>query len=258
MNSLLNRLESRLGRFAIPGLVQLIATLQLITLVVLMFLPVEAREPYEALLVFDRALILKGEAWRLFSYVFIPVPNLFFAFIAFMFMRFLGAGLDEGWGAFRVNLYVLGGMAALAAGALVFGFSADAMWVYLAVLFAFATLYPNEEILLFFILPVKIKWVALFSAVTVALLVFSSPVFAIPAFFALLNYLIVFTPGFVRGRLHAARVAGRRARFEGAAGDGAFFHQCKVCGKTEVDDPALQFRVNDEGDEICSVCRVKP
>ena len=57
-------------------------------------------------------------------------------------------------------------------------------------------------------------------------------------------------------RLHAARIAGRHARYAEAVGGAAeFFHQCQRCGKTEVDDPSLHFRVTDEGDEICSACR---
>jgi len=129
------------------------------------------------------------------------------------------------------------------------------MWLYLTALFAFASVYPNEEILLFFILPVKIKWVAIFTAAMLGLSVISSPFAIVPIFFALLNYLITFGPSFIQGQLHSARTASRRARFEQSADGAAFFHQCKVCGKTEVDDRSLDFRVNDDGDEICSSCR---
>jgi hypothetical protein len=251
---LLDQLESRLGRFAIPGLIQLIATLQLITLVVFMFLPVESRQPYEEFLLLKPDAILRGEIWRLFSYVIIPSSSVFIAVIAAMFMMWLGKGLDEAWGAFRVNAYVLGGMMALAAGALIFGFEASAMWMHLSVLFAFACIYPNEEILLFFILPLKIKWVAIFTAAMLALSVLSSPFALVPVCFALLNFFATFGPGFIRGRMQAVRTAERRARFD-AGTEAAFFHQCKVCGKTEADDPALHFRVTDDGDEICSACR---
>lgn len=252
---LIDRLESRLGRFAIPGLIQAIAILQLFTLLIFMVLSQEARQPYEQFLMLQPDLVMKGQVWRLFTYVFIPSGSLFFAVIGAMFMMWLGRGLDEAWGAFRVNLYVLGGMVSLGLGAMVFGYQANAMWLYLTALFAFASIYPNEEIMLFFILPVKIKWVALFTAVMLALSVISSPAFFIPVFFALLNYFITFGPGFIKGRIQSARVADRRARFSQAASQAAFFHQCKVCGKTDVDNPSLEFRVNDDGDEICSGCR---
>lgn len=256
MKALLDKLETRFGRLAVPGCVQLIATLQLVALVVFALLPPDSRQPYEDFLTLDPARVLEGQVWRLLTFAVIPASNLFFAVIAALFLMWLGRGLDEAWGAFRVNLYVLGGMLAITLGTLLFGYTADGYWLQMSLLFAFATIYPNEEILLFFVLPVKIKWVALFSAGMLGLMVLASPVAIIPIVFALLNYTLVFAPGFVRGRLHAARVAGRRARFDQAAGGAAeFFHQCKCCGKTEVDDPGLHFRVTDEGDEICSACR---
>lgn len=253
---LLDTLESRFGRFAIPGLIQVIAGLQLFTLVIFMFLSLEARQPFEEFLMLKPDGVLRGEIWRLFTYVFIPSSSLFVAVIGAMFMMWLGRGLDEAWGAFRVNLYVLGGMVSLAAGSLLFGYEANALWLYLMALFAFACLYPNEEILLFFILPVKIKWVALFTAGMLALNVFANPPSLIPVFFALLNFLVAFAPRFLRSRLQAAQTAGRRARFESAAGDkGTPFFRCQRCGKTELDDPSLEFRVTAEGDEVCSACR---
>ncbi len=253
---LLDKLESRLGRFAIPGLLQGIAILQLFTLLIFMFLSVEARDPYEQFLMLKPEGVLRGELWRLFTYAFIPSSSLFAAIVGAMFMMWLGKGLEEAWGAFRVNLYVLGGMLSLALGSVFFGYEANAMWLYLMALFAFATLFPNEEILLFFILPVKIKWVAIFTAAMLGLSVISTPLLIVPIAFALLNYFITFGPSFVKGQLHAVKVSNRRAAYEQASrSDAAFFHQCKVCGKTEVDDPTLDFRVNDNGDEICSACR---
>lgn len=252
---LIDRLESRLGRFAIPGLIQAIAILQLFTLLIFMFLSIEARQPYQDFLMLKPELVMQGQVWRLFTYVFIPSSSLFTAVIGAMFMMWLGRGLEEAWGAFRVNLYVFGGMLSLAIGALIFGYPASAMWLYLTALFAFASIYPNEEILLFFILPVKIKWIALFTAALLALSVISTPVLFFPTAFALLNFAITFGPGFIKGRIHSTRVASRRAQFEQAAAGAGFFHQCKVCGKTEVDNSALDFRVNSDGDEICSECR---
>lgn len=253
--SLIDRLESRLGRFAIPGLIQAIAILQLFTLLIFMFLSPDARQPYEDFLMLQPDLVLQGQVWRLITYIFIPSSSLIFAIIGAMFMMWLGRGLDEAWGAFRVNLYVFGGMISLAIGALIFRYEANAMWFYLTALFAFATIYPNEEILLFFILPVKIKWIALFTAIMLGLSVISNPALFIRVFFALLNYGLTFGPRYIRGQVQSARVASRRAQFDQAQTGAAYFHQCKICGKTEVDDPSLNFRVTEQGDEICSSCR---
>lgn len=261
----LDRLEARLGRFAIPGLLTAIAVLQIFAFVILTTLPKEAQQAYLSFLMLKPDLVLQGEVWRLISYIFIPDRSLFVVLIGAMFMMWVGRGLEEAWGIFRVNLYVIGGIVSLAAGSLIFGFDpqleimssrGSAIWLYLTALFAFATLFPNEEVLLFFILPVKVKWLALFSAALVGLAIIEDPFAIIVALFALLNYGVAFVPGFVKGQMHQARVASRRAQFEQAATPAAaYFHKCKVCGKTDVDDPKLDFRVTDAGDEICSTCR---
>lgn len=254
--SLIDRLESRLGRFAIPGLLQAIAILQLVTLLIFMVLPQDARQPYQAFLMFDGDRILAGEVWRLVSYVFIPSYQLFFAVIGTMFMMWLGRGLDEAWGAFKVNVYVFWSLLAVAIGGLALGLPVSAAWLYFSVLFAFATFYPNEEIYLFFILPVKIKWIAFFAAGSLVLTFVSAPAYIIPALLALSGYFIAFGPQFIKGQIHSAKVANRREKFAREADTGAaYFHKCSKCGKTDVDDPSLHFRVSDSGEEICSSCR---
>lgn len=252
---LLDRLEKRFGRFAIPGLIQAIAILQIFTLAIFFVLPQGAQDPYYALLSLQPHLVWEGQVWRLFSYIFIPLPIPFFTIIAAIFTMWLGKGLEAAWGAFRVNLYVFGGLLSVAIGALIFGYGGDFTLLFTSVLFAFACIYPNEEIMMMFVIPMKIKWVAVISAVTYGLLVISSPLNIIPVFFAWLNFGIVFGPSFIKGRVHSAKVANRRAQFDAAAAPESYFHQCKVCGKTDVDDPKLDFRVTDSGDEICANCR---
>lgn len=254
---LIDKLEAKLGRFAIHGLVQIIAILQLLTLVLFLFISADARDAYFDFLTLRPDRVLHGEVWRLFTYIFIPrSTSIIFAVIGAMFLMWLGRGLEQAWGAFRVNLYVLGGMLALAIGALIFGYDANAMWLLQTLLFAFACIYPNEEILLFLILPVKIKWIAWLGAATSVLIVLAYPSAGIPLLFSHLNFLIVFVPDFFRQRVRLAKVADHRSRFEAAQpAPGVSFHRCTVCRKTELDDPSLEFRVTDAGEEICSKCR---
>jgi len=254
---LLDKLESRFGRFAIPGLVQVVAGLQLLTFVLFQLQSEEVRAHYQNFLALDADLILKGEVWRLVTYIFMPTTkNVLFAILGAMFLVWIGRGLEQAWGAFRQNLYFLGGMFSIAIGALVFGFNESGLLLFQSLLLAFAMIYPNEEILLFLILPVKIKWIAWLAAVLSLLKIFGLPEMAVPIFFAHLNFFITFGPEFVRDRLHMAKVTKKRTQFERASNAGAaFFHQCAVCQKTEVDDATLNFRVNEAGDEICSACR---
>jgi hypothetical protein len=139
---------------------------------------------------------------------------------------------------------------------MIFGYTATGLFLFQSLLMAFAVIYPNEEILLFFILPVKIKWIAWLNVAMTVLFVMGDPSSFWMVLFSYLNFFVTFGPGFIKERAHMAKVGNRRAQFQEASKSGAaFFHQCVVCGKTDVDDPTLEFRVNDSGDEVCSICR---
>ena len=257
---LVSKLESRLGRFAFPGLVQALAVLQLVTFAMLMLLPRTSGLQFESFLELDPERLMSGEIWRAFSHVLLPRSlSPLLVLISTLFMLWMGRGLDQAWGAFRVNLYVVGGVLSLTLGALLFGYSGGAVWLFQTLLFAFAVFYPDEEILLFFVIPIKIKWLAIIGAAATAFAVLGSPALLPQIVFANLNFLVAFGPSALRHGAQRAKVMERRGRFESAQHpDDAFFHQCAVCGKTEVDDPKLEFRVIANGDEVCQDCRSKP
>jgi hypothetical protein len=254
---LLDKLESRFGRFAIPGLVQIIAGLKLLTFAIFVLQSTEARSRYLDFLMLDGTRVLDGQVWRLVTYLFLPSSfNVLFAVLSAMMLMWLGRGLEQAWGAFRLNLYFLGGMIAITMCSLIFRLDESGIWLFQSLLLAFAATYPNEEIRLYFFLPVKMKWIAWAAAALTLLTILKAPPMAIPIFFGHLNFLIVFGPEFVRARLHMAKVIKKRTQFKEASLTSApFFHQCTICQKTEVDDPTLYFRINDAGDELCSKCR---
>lgn len=264
---LLNKLESKFGRFAIPGLVQIIALFQLMVVIMLVFMARGGAAAFQGLLDLDPDRIMQGEVWRLVSHVFIPRSmSLIGAVFGTMIMMWVGRSLDEAWGAFRVNLYVFGWMFAITAGMLLFHWRGaigatglpTSMFLYQTLFFAFATMFPNEEISIYFILPIKVKWIAWLSAAGTAFMVMQNPALLVPLLVAHLNYFVAFGPGFLGARAQQAKVAARRSRFESAQlPQGTFFHQCSVCKKTEIDNPQLDFRVLDSGDEICSDCRAR-
>jgi hypothetical protein len=253
----IDTLESKLGRFAIPGLVQVIGIFQLGVLVLMLMMSQDASQTYLDFLSLDMDRVMQGQVWRLVTHVFIPrSTSILWAVFGTLIMMWIGRGLEAAWTPFRVNLYILLWMVAVTAGNLLFGWPAEALFLYQSLFFAFATFYPNEEIMVYFILPVKIKWLALIAAGMTLLGVVQQPVLLLPVLCGHLNYLVAFLPGLISERLHAAKVTDRRARFQEAApASGTFFHQCSVCKKTEIDNPQLDFRVLDSGDEICSDCR---
>ena len=257
--SIIPKLDSKFGRFAIPNLVQVIAMFQLLVLFMVMLMSKEGAAAYLQFLELNPYRVMHGEVWRLVTHVFIPGNfSLIWALIGTMFMMWIGRGLESAWGAFRVNLYIFGWMLAVTLGALLFGWPAPGMFLYQTLLFAFATLFPNEEIYIYFILPIKMKWVAALSAGMTAFLVVREPTLLLPVLLGHLNFFIAFGPAFVSERARMAQVVSRRSRFESAQlPQGTFFHQCSVCKKTELDDAQLDFRVLDSGDEICNVCRAQ-
>ena len=127
-------------------------------------------------------------------------------------------------------------------------------YLNLSLFFAFATLFPNFPILLFFILPVPVKWIALvsFCSTAFAFLDGSTGV-RLAIVVALANYLLFFGYEWARIWREQGRTVARRQQFQMAARVEAHetLHHCKVCGATEVSAPDREFRVAADGEEYC-------
>jgi len=249
---LLVTLEQKFGRFAIPNLVRVVATFQFLNWFLINWNP-----SYINKLAFVPALIFKGELWRLVSYIALPGGTSIIWLITIPFLWMINDGLEQAWGSFRLNLYVFFGMFCIALGGFVSPEPSTGAVLWVTVLFAFAVYFPDQEILLFFILPIKIKWLAFMAAAGVGFALLGSGLYMrIHIFFSLLSFFITFGPGFVKHLKHRGQVMDRQKRFAAQTErDEAYFHKCHVCGKTEIDDPALDFRIAASGDEICNNCR---
>ena len=111
--------------------------------------------------------------------------------------------------------------------------------------FAFARFYPDLVSYFAYILPMKVKWIAWFSAAVLLLqIVVGSMQFRAAAICAMANYLIFFGPGIVHDARHRRDVTARRRRFETQTreAEAEALHRCAICGATEVTDPNLEFR----------------
>jgi hypothetical protein len=247
---MLDWLEARLGRFAIPQSIRGIALLY-----VLCF-GLEAMRPgFVQMLTLDPGLIRGGQWWRLVTWAFIPqsLSALWILFVV-MIMWLIGGGIEEAFGAFRTNVYLLLGILGTAAGAMFFGLpDITGSYLYLSLFFAFSTLYPEFEFLVFLILPVKVKWLALISVAGVLFAFFrgdGATKLAIGC--ALANYLLFFGPTAVRAVADTIKVRARRRKFEARMlPQDEALHRCKVCGRTERCDDTLEFRVAADDEEYC-------
>jgi hypothetical protein len=218
--------------------------------------------------------ILRGELWRLVTWLLLPGSGgLLGTAIALYFYYFIGSSLEREWGAGKFTIFYLSGVALN----VVYGFLAwglfpggrvlagslllDAFYLNLSMFFAFGALFPEQTILLFFIIPIKIKWLALLDAAIFLYSVVSAlaagawfsavlPVVAILNFFLicgaeLVSYLRALRPRRRPSNVVNFRQAAReiKKRQEGAD----YRHKCAVCGRTDRDSPGLEFR-------YCSRC----
>jgi hypothetical protein len=234
MERLLARLERRFGRFAVENVAIIIAGGMGVAALLVMAVP-----GFAELLALDPHMVARGQVWRLFTYLFLPANvSPIWIVLEIYWTWLIVSNLEHVLGAFRLNIYYLLGMIGTTIAAYLGG-GAEGNWALnLSLLFAFATVLPDYEIFLFFILRVKIKWLALLSA---AFVVFEAVVGTWPARAALLaafgNYLLFFSSHLwtlARGQGVQMRQRQRReaARPSTTLTGG---RSCAMCGKKEAD-----------------------
>ena len=130
-------------------------------------------------IMFDRGLILQGQVWRVLSFIFIPpsqsgLTGLFFIFFTLYFYWMIGNSLENEWGAAKFNLYYYFCILFLIAAGFITGYNVNT-FLNLSLFFAFAVLYPNYQIMLFFVVPIKIKWLAYVNAAYFLLMLVLGP-----------------------------------------------------------------------------------
>ena len=156
-------LERKLRRYAIGNLMKYIVIGQGIMYALLYVWPTMGYRLY-SMMTLNRAAIFRGEIWRLVTFILIP-PNSspLFIIFALYFYFMIGLALEARWGTVKFNLYYLVGMLAAIVACLITG-SAGNMFLNLSLFFAYAALYPEEEVLLFMFLPIKVKYLAVIDA----------------------------------------------------------------------------------------------
>lgn len=198
----------------------------------------------------DRDLVLRGQLWRLVTFMFLP-PTMSPIWIVFSlwFLHTMGTMLEQTWGSFRYQIYWLLGWLSAVTVAMLTGTSTDNSMMLASLFLAFATIFPDFELRLFFIFPVKVKYLAWIDALVLLSLVGMSQGFAriYPAL-AIGNYLLFFGSELVamlRGfslRAGRARAYGKHQRDLRSVDNSKTRRVCASCGVTD-DDPSVDFRV---------------
>ena len=249
---MIDRLERKFNRFAIPRLTYALIAGQVIVFVMIQF---DKSQSLMNRLLLDPHQVMAGEYWRLVTFIFLPSSDSWFLFLIFVWVNLLfGRALEQQWGDFKFNLYMLLGYLSSVATAFLFDVSLGNSSLMTAIFLAFAVEFPDFELLLFFVLPVKVRYLAIFVWIGVILLplVFRPGPSTLAGLTALGHYFVFFGPGIV-ARFKARR---RREVFETRMEqlEKTFMHRCEACGMTEDDDSEMMFRVCskcNDGQEYC-------
>jgi len=262
----MSKFEKKFGKYAIKNLTLIIIVAYVIGYVI------QQIDPTLVLyLSLDPYRILHGEVWRLFTWILIPPSVLdFFTIIMLFFYYSIGRTLERTWGAYRYNVYLFSGMGLTILSAFLYlGYmyltGADAMtismstlmsslsfstyYINLSIFLAFAATYPEAQVLLMFVIPVKMKWMAILDIVLLVAEFMMGGVatkFVVGA--ALLNFVVFYLTNKNMSHMSPKQIK-RRAEFQQEVKRSTPItrHKCAICGKTEKDDEGMAFR-------FCSKC----
>ncbi|MCR4956349.1 MAG: hypothetical protein K6A30_06670 [Lachnospiraceae bacterium] len=254
----LYKMERKLGKYAIPNLITYLIGAYAFG-IALYFIAPKALE----YLTLEPYYILKGQVWRLISWIFIPSSISIFTIIMLLFYYSIGRQLELYWGAFRFNLYIFGALiftdiaAMILYGVLlkIYGMAMplsgyfSTSYINLSLFLAFAVCFPEMEVRLYFLIPVKMKWMAVVYGVIIAYEVVTSGWVVRTAIIASLLNFIIFYLLTRNYKSISPKEIHRKKKFHQQVKTSTqkTKHKCAICGRTEDDDPTLQFR-------YCSKC----
>ena len=154
------KLERKIGRYAIPNLMLYITTTTLFVYLADLLLPTSV----SSYLAMVPSAVFRGQIWRLVTYIFIPpTTSPIFLLFTLYFYYIVGNWLEAAWGSFKFNVYYFVGMIGTTLASLFTGFG-TAFYLNMSLFFAYAMLWPDHEVLIFFVIPVKIKYLAYLDA----------------------------------------------------------------------------------------------
>ena len=279
----LNKLERRFGRYAIHNLSAVIIGLYAAGYLLSIFSPsilgYLTLEPY---------FILRGQVWRIITWVIVPPGTLgIFTVIMLFFYYSIGQVLERTWGAFKFNFYIFSGIIFTVLGAFaLYGFTLlrygmpsafggyfSTYYINMSIFLAFAVSYPDMQVLLYFIIPVKMKWMGiLYGALVLVSMVQGDWVARVAIIASLLNFIIFFlmtqrerNAYGSRNNINRPNAAGARrtARTSNSSSAGSVsggakagpMHRCTICGRTELDGDNLVFRYCSKCDGAYEYCQ---
>ena len=285
MKNLRRNFERFCYRHRDKGIPNLMLWIGIGMIAVYVFMLIDPSGTVASALAFDRGRILHGQIWRLISWVFVPSGSsyLLLELVMIFFYFQIGRIIESQWGALKFNLFYMTGIVLTDLVALAFGFRVYSTYLNLSLILSFATMFPENQVLLFFIIPLRMKYLAWFyfavtgvDIIRSLLYVTTAPLTAIGSVIFVLaplaNYFLFFgseirnvftrngapiSGGFSRRRGSAQRRqkqqrnqqpnANWASAYQSQSGQKPYHHKCTVCGRTDTEYPDLEFR-------YCSRC----
>lgn len=250
MVSWFDNLSRKYGRFAIRNLMLYITALNGAVYLVSLF---DYRVAMKLMLI--PSLVLKGEVWRLVTFLFVPMDTspLWLA-ISLYFYYMIGSALENEWGSFKFNIYYLVGVIGTIGASFIGGLGSAAFLNY-SLIFAFSYLFPDFQIMLFFFVPVKIKYLSIFYALYIVYAFRFAPLMGLITLAgSAFNFVLFFGKDIIMRIARKQKSYFKHMEFEAKKPRIVVIHRCTVCGRTEWDDKNLEFRycVDCDGDyEYC-------
>ncbi|CVI66561.1 hypothetical protein NDGK_00592 [Clostridiales bacterium CHKCI001] len=246
----IDKMQRKFGRYAIPNLMNYIIGLNVIGFVLYMLNPI-----FLAFINWDMDLILRGQIWRLVSFLLMPPSTNLFSLLLFCLVySMIGNTLERIWGSFRMNLYLFTGILGhILAGILIYfiaDFNVQLSTVYLnsSLFFALAATFPDAQFYLYFVIPIKAKWMAILSgAMYVFEMIQGSWSTRILIVLSLINFVIFFFGTRDLNRIRPKEIKRRQEFKRQIRPNTQTKHKCAICGRTEKDGDDLEFR-------YCSKC----
>lgn len=157
----LYRMDYKYNRYAVQNLTLILAAGMAIVCIGTLVNPQINLINY---LTLDRAAIFRGQLWRLFTFIFVPptyslssMYGLFMTALSIYVFYWIGKTVENSWSSLKFNFYYLLGMLGAIIAAMITGYGSS-VWLNTSLFLAFACLFSDQQLLLFFIIPVKAKW----------------------------------------------------------------------------------------------------
>ncbi len=253
----LNKLERKFGRYAIRGLSKYLIALYIVGAILSVSSRFTHFDFYGSFLALNPHLVMQGQVWRLFTFLMAtPTDNLIFLILVLLCYYSLCRELEYIWGDFKFNLYILTGAVGTIIASFILYFVTmipyiymDTFYLNLSIMLAYCASFPEARFYFYGIIPIKAKWLGILEGIFLAYNFFVGGIVTkVAIVVSLMNFLLFFF-GTRNYHKYSPKQARRRNTYikEVRTSTNMTRHRCHVCGRTELDDPNLEFR-------YCSKC----